>query len=72
MNRALKWLHDKDNDGKIVKTYTRREEIKEQLINYNKKHYAKVFETPIYQDKIYEKLQENTIRDQILNGTLTR
>ena len=63
MNGALKWLHEENNNGKILQTYTRREEIDEKLINYSKKYYTKVFETLIYQDKIYEKLQEDTIRD---------
>jgi len=48
VNGALKHLHEENNDWKIFKTYTRREEIEEQLINYNKKYYAKVFETLIY------------------------
>jgi len=56
VNELLKRLYEEDNDGNIIKIYTKREDIEEQLIKYNKKHYNKVFNTAIYQDKIYEKL----------------
>ena len=56
VNGLLKWVHSMNNKGRIVKTHTKREEIEEQLINHNRQHYTKVFETLIYNDKIYEEL----------------
>ena len=52
--------------------HLRREEIEEQLMNYNKKHYQKIFNTPIYEDKICNQLQNNKIQDQILTGILQK
>ena len=61
-----------DDKGRIVKTHTKREEIEEQLTNHNRQHYTKVFKTPIYNDKIYKELQENSTRDEILLGIMPR
>ena len=72
INRLLKRVHQVNNKGEIIKTYTKKEEIKEKLIEYNRKHYRKVMQMLIFNDKIYEKLQQDSIRNQILQGILNK
>lgn len=68
--RSLTKVHVVNDNREIVKTYVSKEEIEEQIINYNRKHYTQAHQTKIYQDKIYHKLQEDDVREKILNGTL--
>ena len=67
--RHLIVMNDKEE---ITETLIKREEIegrlKEHNINYLKKaHYSNVFN-----DRIYKRLRENSVRNKILNGTLQR
>ena len=41
--------------------------LEEELIRFNRTHFQKAYEMKVYQDKIHRKLQDNTIRDKILN-----
>ena len=67
---ALKRLYKKDKEGKIVKTHLNRQLIEEILINFNTQHFKKVFNTEVYNDKIYKKLEENETRNKIIRGEL--
>ena len=62
-NGSLKRLHQINEKNEIIKIYLKKEEIEEQLMSYNKKHYKKVFNILIYKDKIHNQLQNNEIRD---------
>ena len=42
------------------------------IIEYNKSHFQKAYQTEVYQDKIYTKLQDDNVRDRILKGELDR
>ena len=42
INGLLKRVHSVDNNRNIVKTYTKKEEIEKNLIDYNRIHYGKV------------------------------
>ena len=53
-----------------MNTYTKKEDIEKNLIEYNRIHYGKVLQTPIYNDRICDKLQKDKVRDQILKGML--
>ena len=43
-----------------------------KLIEYNKQHFTKVCKTVVYNDLLYSKLQEDEMRDAILQGTITK
>ena len=49
-----------------------RNKVEVALINQNLKHFKKVMLTKAYQDKIYEQLENNEVRDRIINGKLSR
>ena len=49
-----------------------KEEIEEQIINYNHKHCTQAHQTKIYQDKICNKLQQDNKREKISDGDLRR
>ena len=66
----MKRVHKVDNKGNILNTYTKKEDIEKNLIEYNRMHYGKVLQTPIYNDRIYNKLQKDEVRDKILKGIL--
>ena len=42
------------------------------MIRFNRKHFLKAKETPVYMDKIRKALQYNKIRDKVVEGKLTR
>ena len=42
------------------------------IMNFNRQHFQKAHNTKAYQDKIYEQLQDDLMRDKILNGELER
>ena len=58
-----------DDDSKI--TLIQREEIESRIQIHNTNHFKKAHESIAYKDKIYNKLRLNSIRDKILNGTLS-
>ena len=51
INVQLKRLCETNEQGQIIKTCLKKEEIEEQLIEFNKKYYSKVMNTPICKDK---------------------
>ena len=63
-------MHKIDANNQIVKTHAGKEAIEESIMNHNKNYYSKAKNTPVHQDKIYNQLQSNNIRDKILQGWL--
>ena len=47
-----------------------KEDIEQAIFDYNTIHFKEAHETKVYQDKIYKQLQENEIRDKILDGRI--
>ena len=72
MNGSLKILHEKDADGKIIKTHTKRKAIEEEIIKHNKKHFTMAVQSKVHNDKIYAKLDDKATRKKILEGRLER
>ena len=72
LKQLLKCGIVKDDEGKVVKTINDKVELETELINQNKKHYRKVFQTKVYKDRIYSKLLNDNICNRILYRTLTR
>jgi len=72
VNGSLKILHEKDEDMRITKSYTKRKDIKEETIKHDTKHFSMAIETKMYRDKIYAKLDDKVIRKKILEGKLKR
>ena len=69
--RSLIRVHEKDENNNITNTYIGKEEIEKAIIKQNTMHFTKAHRSKAYQDKIYNKLQENNTRDKILAGQLT-
>ena len=67
---SLKRVHILDNNDNIDKTLIQKEKIEQAIIQHNTNHYSQALDTPTHKDKIYNKLQEDRIRDAILDGTL--
>ena len=51
---------------------TNREEIKDVIIQHNKKYVQIVHDTVVYNNKIYYQLEDDKVRDKILQGGLYR
>ena len=62
VNGSLKTLHEKDVDGKIIKTYTKRKAIEEEIINHNNKNFKMAVLSKVYKDKNYKKLDYKETR----------
>ena len=60
---TLQQVHILDLIGNIENVYIKQEEIEGVVSDYNRNHYRKVLYTNIYNDKIYEKLLDDNIRD---------
>ena len=51
MNGSLKILHEKDADGKIISTHTKRKAIEKEIINHNKKYFTMAVQAKVYNEK---------------------
>ena len=63
-------VYEVNNNKEIVKTYVGKEEIEREIMKHNRKHFIEAYQTKAFQDKIYEKLQNDEVRERILNGKL--
>ena len=70
MRGNIKRLYEIDEDNKIKNTYINKESIESKIIEYNAKHFTKAYQTIAYQDKIFTQLNDDKIRDKILNREL--
>ena len=70
VNKNLTRVHEVNSEHKIVKTYIGKVDIEDAIMKYNKMHFTKAHKANIYNDKIYDKLQQDEIRDKILQGRL--
>ena len=68
--RSLKQVREVDEQGRVVKEYSDREEIEDAIVKQNLQHFRQAFSSKAYKDKIYNKLQCDDIRDKILTGEL--
>ena len=69
-NTSMKCLYRINENGNIIEIYLYRETIEKEIISYNKQHYKKVLEMKTFNNKIYQKLQDNNTRDKILAGNM--
>ena len=53
-----------------MRIYLNRESIEKRIMEFNNNHYKKVLHTNTVTNKIYDKLQEDNIRNRILSRTL--
>ena len=67
---SLKRVHEVNQNNEIIQTHTEKEAIEQIIFNHNKNHYREACNTPMYKDKIYQKLQQDDTRDTILDGNL--
>ena len=61
----------KDDDG-ILKTMVDRTSIETEIIKYNKNFFEEPAKSKVYNDRIYERLYNQSIRNRILVGILRR
>ena len=61
-NGSLKTLHEKDADGKIIKTHKKIKSIEEEIINHNEKHLTMAVHSKVHKDKICKKLDNKDTR----------
>ena len=69
---SLTWLCIKNNNNIIVEIHITRENIEKAIIEHNTNHFKKVLNTKAFKDKIHNQLENNKIRDKILEGKLQR
>ena len=69
---SLKKLHIVNENEQIINTLMNKEKIEEAISQHNTSHYQQAMQTPIYQDQIYHKLQDDEVRNDILDGNLQR
>ena len=69
VNGYLKKLIMKNDDG-VLKTMVDRTSIETEIIKYNKNFFEEPIKTKVYKDRIYERLNHQSIRNKILAGTL--
>ena len=72
VNGSLKFLHEKDEGMRMIKTHTKRKKTEEEITKHNTKHFSMAIETKMHQDKIHAKLDDKEIRKKILEGKLKR
>ena len=65
-------MHEVNANNQIIKTYIKKEHIEQAIADYNTTHYSQALNTPMHQDRIYPKLQQDETRNTILDGTLGR
>ena len=65
-------MHQVDSNNKIENIFLDQESIKNAIIEHNKFHFQKAHQTEACKDKIYAKLQEDSVRNRILVGELDR
>ena len=70
VNGALRKQNIRNNQKEIIKTLNDCKEIEDIIIKYNRQHLKQAHQTPVYNDRIYKQLSNNTIRDKILIGKL--
>ena len=68
--RGLIKVHELDENQKISYIHIGKESIENAIMTHNRKHFSKAHDTKIYKDKIYKQLQQNHMRDKILQGRL--
>ena len=66
----MRKLYVKNDEGQIVETYISRTDIEQAIIAHNINHFQQAHNTKVYQDRIYDQLKEDNIRDKILKGEL--
>ena len=62
----------KNDNNIIIEIYITREKIEKAIIEYNTKYFKKVQNIKVFQDKTCNQLNEDKIRDKILEGRLQR
>ena len=60
----------KDKARNTDRTTCNREEMEEELINYNKRYFAKALSSKVFNNKVHKKLANDKIRNKILQGSL--
>jgi len=68
----LKRLHIIEDNQTISRTIIGKENIEHEIKKFNENHFKQAHQSEMYKDKIYAELENNEIRDKILNGQLTR
>ena len=71
IRQKLWHLHVPAKDGNVKTTLVKREEIEKQISMCNKKHLKQAHNSITYEDKTCHWLKDDSIRDKILNRTLT-
>ena len=61
-----------DNNEQIVNAIAQKEKIEEVMFHHNTTYYQQAMQTLMCQDKTCNKLQEDEIRNNILDGKLKR
>jgi len=72
IKESLKRLHEVNQNQEIIKTSIKKEEIEHTIFSHNLNHFKKNHNTIAYKDKIYSKLQDDKVKDKILNGQLRK
>ena len=54
-----------NQEGKVTVMYLNQNNIEKDLVGFNKMHFKKVYEIPDHNNKIYNKLNNNNIRDKL-------
>ena len=69
---SLKKVHEIDENSNIIKTHVLKEDIEDIIMTHNTNHFKAAHETPVHNDQIYPQLQQDNVRNKILDGTLER
>ena len=68
----LKRLHIINKNQTIERTIIGKEQIECEIMKFNENHFQQAHTSEMFRDKIYAELDNNKIRDKILNGQLAR
>jgi len=67
---SLKQVRKVKEDGEVLEIFQDRKSIEQAIAQHNIGHFRQAFTSKAYKDKIYNKLQQNNIRDKILSREL--
>ena len=68
--KSLKRLCINSNDDERSKIIVKREEIEQEIMLFNTKHFKKAHASKVYDNKIHGEMRNNTRRDKMLSGEL--
>ena len=64
-------MQKKDREGRVIAEHYQREDIEQEILDYNTLHFTKVHQSRAYDEKICNNLFRNNVCEKILIGNMS-